>query len=370
MGLSATAHLAARRARTLVLDRFHLNHRHGSSHGRSRILRTVYAEGPWYVPLVQQALREWQALGRAQQTELFTRTGCLMFGSRRSAELGSALRSARVYRLPHELLGAEEVGRRFPAFAPTPSEVALFDPSGGILYPERCLEAFARQATDAGAALHWGERALRWSADDGGVSVQTRRAEYRARDLVIAAGAWCGTLVPSLGFTPVVERQAVFWFRPRTDARKFAAGRMPVFTWRLGPKEFYYGVPDLGDGIKVAGYGGRITRSADRVPRRITPAERRRVGGFVDRYLPGARGPLRSTTTCLFTYTPDRHFVLDRHPRHSNVLLVSPCSGHGFKFASVIGTIVANLVLDGAAGFDLTPFRLDRFRRRRRPKAR
>ncbi len=369
MGLSSAAHLAARRAHTLVLDRFQLNHRNGSSHGRSRILRTVYAEGPWYVPIVQQALREWKALGRAQRTELFTRTGCLMFGPRRSAELVDALRSARLYRLPHELLGAEEVGHRFPAFSPAPSEVALFDPSGGVLDPELCLEAFARQATDAGAVLHWGERALRWSAEAGRVSVRTRRAEYHARHLVIAAGAWFGSLVPSIGFTPVVERQAVFWFRPRTDPGKFAAGRMPVFTWRLGPKEFYYGVPDLGDGVKVAGYGGEITRSADRVPRRISPTERRRIVGFVDRYLPEARGPLRSTTTCLFTYAPDRHFVLDRHPRHSNVLLVSPCSGHGFKFASAIGTIVAELILDGAARFNLAPFRLDRFRRGRRPKA-
>ncbi len=367
MGTSALAHLARRGVRALGVEQFSLNHAHGSSHGRTRLLRTVYAEGPQYVPWVLRARELWQALEAETHRELFRPTGILQLGGPSGDQLDRALASARRRRIPHARLTAAQVRERFPAFHPADGTRAVFDPGGGVLFPERCLAAHARVAEERGARWNFNERVRAWSADADGVTVETSRGDYRADQLVIAAGAWVGHLVPSLPFHPLVERQSVFWFEPRRNEMEFAPERMPGFTWDAGggPDRYFYGTPDFGDGPKFAGFSGHPVASADRVPRTIARRERAGVVRFVRQRFPDAAGPIRSETTCLFTHTPDRDFVLDRLPGRARVVVASPCSGHGFKFASVIGEAIAELVVDGRTRLNRRPFSLARFRPRR-----
>lgn len=345
-GSAAAYHLARAGLGVLGLEQYSPEHVRGSSHGRSRIYRTAYFEGTGYVPLVRRAQRLWRALERETGIPILRETGALILGPRGSVPIEGALASARRYRLDHALLSARECRDRFPQFRPTDGEVALWERRGGVLVPENGNLAHRLGAIRAGAELHYGEPVLGWSASRSGVEVRTDRERYRARTLVLCAGPWTRRIVPGLDLPLEIERQVVLWFPPRrgVPVGRFGPDRMPVFIWATGGTRFAYGVPDLGDGVKVGGESGTPLRRPEASSPRLRPGEGTDVRRFVREHLAGLAPREREFATCIYTNAPDHHFLLGPHPAHPNVLVVSACSGHGFKFASAVGEGIADHV--------------------------
>jgi sarcosine oxidase len=356
MGSAAAFHLSRRGLRVCGFDRFWPPHTMGSSHGQSRIIREAYFEDPVYVPMVRRAYELWRELERECETPLLMQTGGLMIGRPDSELVAGARASAQQYGLEHELLGAAEIARRFPAFRPDPHMVAVYEPRAGILFPEACVGAHLSRARACGAQLHGDEPVLSWQAGPDSVSVRTARGVYSADRLIITAGAWAGQLLADLEPPLTVERQVAFWFDPKSSQEHFQPDQCPVHLWQLDDDRFAYGFPDLGSGVKVAFHHQGITGSPDGLTRDVSPDESEAIRPFLRRHLPDADGALRSAAACLYTNTPDEHFWIDRHPLHDNVLIASPCSGHGFKFASVIGEVLADLATRATASFDLSRF--------------
>jgi sarcosine oxidase len=359
MGSAAAYHLARRGQRVLGLDRFSPPHSMGSSHGQTRIIREAYFEHPCYVPIIQRAYVLWDELSRAANTPLFVQTGGLMIGGPDSVVFTGAKRSADAHRLPYEILSAGAVRQRFPALRPDDEMMAVLEPRAGVLFPERCIAAHLALAARHGASLRTEEPVVRWSATVDGVEVATTRDAYRGRQMILSAGGWVRELLPNLNPPLTIERQVLFWLEAEAAPKLFYPDRCPIHLWQIGGGEgrkFFYGFPDLGEGVKVAGHHNGIAVSPNSVSREVVPAEVDAMRGFVRRYLPKADGALRSATVCLYTNTPDEHFWIDRHPAHPPVLIASPCSGHGFKFSSAIGEILSELVTTGKSQFDLSLF--------------
>jgi sarcosine oxidase len=357
MGSAAAFHLARRGQRVLGFDRFTPPHSLGSSHGQTRIIREAYFEHPIYVPMVQRAYVLWDELARAAGVELLKPTGGLMIGRPDSVVFRGAKDSADAHRLPYEILTAAQVRRRFPALRPDDDMLAVLEPRAGILFPERCIAAHLTLAARHGATLRYDEPILHWSADDDGVKVLTRKNEFRARQLILTAGSWINYLIAGRRLPFTIERQVLFWFEAQHSPAEFYPERLPIHLWQFDGKHFFYGFPDLGDGVKVARHHDGELTSPEVVRRDVTSAEVDEMRAIVRRYLPAADGPLRSATVCLYTNTPDEHFWIDRLPDCPQVLVASPCSGHGFKFSSVIGEVLADLVMQVEPRFDLTLFR-------------
>jgi len=356
MGGAAALELARRGARVIGFDRFEPPHRWGSSHGDTRIIREAYFEHPVYVPMVQRAFVLWRELERASGAALLQQTGGVMIGEPDSTLIAGALRSARTHGLQHEVLSASELRARVPVLNPEPGMVGVWEPRAGVLAAEACVSAQLGQARRHGADLRYDEPVSHWQADGADISVHTARGRHRARQLVVCAGAWVASLLPGVALPFRVERQLLHWFEPAATAAAFTPQRCPVHLWQFDGSRFFYGFPDQGAGVKVAFHHRGESTSADAVTREVAAAEVDDMRRTLRRLLPAADGRLRASTVCLYTNTPDEHFWIDRHPAHGNVLVASPCSGHGFKFAPVIGEIVADLVEGRPSRFDLGLF--------------
>lgn len=358
---SATAyHLAARGVRVLGLDRWRPGHSFGSSHGDSRIIREIYFEHPLYVPIVRRAYELWRDLEARTGKMLLRETGGLMIGPPDGDVVTGTIESARAWNMPYEVFSATELARRYPAFRVSDGDVAVLDRRAGFLAPEDCNGAHLTLAAAAGAALQFDEPVASWKGDGEGVQITTARGTYRAAKLVLCAGARTEALLPDLRLSLEVERQTQFWFDlPASDAR-FADTGFPIWAYEFTRGQICYGFPRLARGLKAAVmHGGEILESADEVRRATDPAEVEPLRHALARVLPDvASAPVLDSTTCLFTNMPDGHFLIDIHPEHPQVLISSPCSGHGFKFASAIGEIHADLVTTGRSRFDLSVFRL------------
>jgi sarcosine oxidase len=255
------------------------------------------------------------------------------------------------------MLTAADVRARFPALHPEQDMVAVLEPRAGILFPEACVSAHLGEARRHGAELRIDEPVIRWESDGDFVRVFTNRAEYRARQMVVAAGAWVGSLLPGLDLPLRIERQVLHWFTPTRDAAVFSPSRCPIHLWQFDDGRFFYGFPDLGTGVKAAFHHAGEATTAEGVRRDVVPAEVDAVRAALRRFMPAADGLARSSAVCLYTNTPDEHFLIDRHPGEPRVLVASPCSGHGFKFAPVVAEILADLVQDRPQRFDLALFR-------------
>jgi len=361
MGSASAYHLAAAGRRVLGLDRFHPPHQLGSSHGLTRIIREAYFEHPLYVPLVQRAYQLWAELAQKSGRRLLLQTGGLMIGPPDGVIVRGAKRSAEEHHLAHQVLSQTELRRRFPAFEPAENMVGVWEPRAGILFPELAVQTHLELAAEAGALLHFNEPVLSWSAHGDSVHVLTEAGAYTARRLLVSAGAWLSSLAPNLEGPLSVERQVLFWFEPRAQSEQFLPQYCPVSIWEYAPHRFFYALPDLGDGVKVAIHHQGEATHPDTVRREVDEHEKEAMRKLLRRFLPAADGPLRSTAVCLYTNTSDEHFLLDHHPLHSQVLIASPCSGHGFKFSPVIGEIAAAMLTDQSPHFDLTLFKLGRF---------
>ena len=357
MGGAAACELARRGVDVIGFDRFTPPHAFGSSHGDSRIIREAYFEHPVYVPMVQRAFELWRELERSSGATVLRATGGLMIGAPGSTLVAGALRSAQLHDLEHALLSAHDIRARFPVLTPEPHMVGVWEPRAGVLSPEVGVSVQLEQARRRGATLCFDEPVDRWQADGEHFGVFTARGHYRARQIIISAGAWVQSLLPEMRLPFRIERQVLHWFAPARDAAAFAPERCPIHLWQFDGKRFFYGFPDLGAGIKLAfHHGGEIT-SADGVRRDVAGEEVSAVRAALRRFAPAADGPCRSSVVCLYTNAPDEHFWIDRHPAHANVWVASPCSGHGFKFAPVIGEILADLVQRKRSRFDLELFR-------------
>jgi len=363
MGSAAAAHLAARGARVLGLEQFTPAHARGSSHGDTRIIRQAYFEHPDYVPLLTRSFELFADLD-ADDPGLLVETGGLMLGTRDSQTVAGSLASAKRWDLPHKLLETAEIRRRFPTFAPAAGTVALFEQRAGFVRPERTVLAHLARAAHRGADLRFDVQVRGWSATGAGVRVRTSAGEHRADRLVVTAGAWSSQLLADLGLPLVVERQLLFWFDPIADVEAFGVGRHPVFIWEQPSGLQLYGFPAVDGptgGVKVAFFRAGGPADPDRLDREIHPAEVERMRVQLARYLPGAAGDFQRGVACLYTTTPDEHFVIAPHPQHPNIVVAAGFSGHGFKFVPVVGEILADLTLTGTTAHGLELFAASRF---------
>ena len=353
MGSAAALHLARRGLRVLGLERFDIPNSMGSSHGINRIIRRTYYEHPAYVPLLARAYVLWRELEAGFNERLLYVTGGIDAGPAGGPIFEGSLAACRSYGLAHEVLDARRLAERFPGYRLANDTMAVFQPDAGFVMSERAIVAHTVAAQSAGADIRARERVLDWSVRPGGVEVRTTRGVHHAGRLVISAGAWLDTLVPEMRGHAVPERQVLGWFLP-SDPALFAKERFPVFNITVEEGDFYgfplHEVP----GFKVARHHHREevvdAETYDREPNAADEAVMRR---FVRRYFPAANGPVMALKTCLFTNTADEHFVIGPLPGADSVLVVSPCSGHGFKFSPVIGEMVADLVTSGTTALDI-----------------
>ncbi len=385
MGRATAYALASRGARVLGLDRRPPGHAGGSSHGESRIIRELYYEHPLYVPLLQRAYALWAELGQQLGSPLLRMTGGLMLGPPDGHVVAGARRAALQYGLPYEDLAPSEIRARCPAFRPPEHFVGLWDPRAGYLRSDDVMAGYEALAVRAGARLVFGVEMIGWSADDAGVTVTTSDGPYRADYLIVCAGPWARQVLADCDLPLSVERQVVGWFdpgespaaaaavvRPRGSADgaratrdEYSVDRFPIFACEYHPGRMVYGFPRLETGVKASIFHeGETVADPDVARQSVGPDEIERLRVVLRAILPGiARAPLRAASTCLFTNTPDSRFVVGWHPDAARVLVCSPCSGHGFKFASVIAEINADLVTTGRTSFDLAPFAPTRFGR-------
>lgn len=362
MGSAAAYHMARRGRRVLGLEQFSIPHELGSSHGVTRIIRLAYSEHPSYVPLLRRAYGLWREMEEGAGERLLFVTGGVDIGSAASDTIVGSLRSCREHGLAHEELDAAEMARRFPGFRLPDELMAVYQPDGGFVLPERSIVVHTAAAESLGAEIHAGERVIGWRAEGGGVQVRTDRGTYDADRLVITAGPWAAQCVPMLERLAVAERQVLIWTEPLRPAH-FAIGAFPIFNMEAAEGRFYgfpvYGVP----GFKLGKYHHRHEQTdPDRVDRELHPEDEEVLREAIRRYFPDADGATLAMKTCLFTNSPDEQFILDVHPEYPQVSIAAGFSGHGFKFAPVIGEVMADFALDGGcARWDLSLFRLDRF---------
>jgi len=355
MGSAAAYQLARRGARVLGLERFTPAHDQGSSHGQSRIIRQAYYENPSYVPLLLRAYELWDEIERAAGATLLTITGGLMIGEANSKIVSGSIRSAQEHRLQHDLLDAAD------------NIIALYERPGGVLYPEAAINAYLRMAAAHGAALRFEEPALSWEAAASGdrVRVTTAQGSYEAARLVIAAGAWAPELLRELGLPLTVKRNVLYWFEPDGGTAPFLPERCPVYLWEAEDGSSFYGFPALGGspgGVKVAFHNFGPLCTPETIDRQVHAAEIAHIRDWMAERIPSlSRGTFLDARTCMYTLTPDMDFVLGLSPRHPQVVIASPCSGHGYKFTSVVGEIVADLALTGTTRQPITPFMPTRF---------
>ncbi len=356
MGSAAAFHLAKAGRQVLGIDRFTPPHSLGSSHGATRIIREAYFEHPAYVPLVQRAYELWADLEQSSGRKLLLRTGGLMIGSPDGVLVSGAKRSADQHRLDYEMLSAAQLRQRFPALSPTDDMVAVAEPRAGILFPESAIEAHLQQATHYGAELNYEEAVLGWDTNKDRVSVVTSKGRYEADWLILSAGPWLTSLIKDLRLPLVVERQVLLWFEPKGHPEWFGPERFPIFIWQYSDHGFFYGFPDLGQGVKAAQHHQGEQADPDAPRGEVTGQDMHPVQELLRRFIPQAEGNLRSSEACLYTNAPDEHFVFGVHPAHQRVIIVSPCSGHGFKFSPVIGELIAHMVGGRKVPFDVSLF--------------
>ncbi|HZS57726.1 MAG TPA: N-methyl-L-tryptophan oxidase [Gemmatimonadaceae bacterium] len=349
MGSAIAFELARRGKRVLGVDRWEPPHTYGSTHGKSRIIREAYFEDPGYVPLVARAFEKWEEIERLSGRRIFERTGGLMLGPASGRLVSGALASAKTHGLQHEVVDAAAVSRRVPGLRAMADMVGVVEPRAGALRPEVAVSAYLELARNHGARIVTGERVTGWDDRDGLLRVTTAHETYTGERLVIAAGAWTSDLVRDLRVTLRVERQVQHWFRPATPTDLFAPERFPVVICEYAPGRYWYAIPGRDEGLKIAIHHEGAIVNPEHVDRNVGAEEVEYVRALLRTYMPSADGALIESSVCLYTNTPDERFLVETHPTHSNVEIVSACSGHGFKFASAIGEIVAERVTGGSA---------------------
>jgi len=365
VGSAAAYHLAARGKRVLGLEQYTPAHDRGSSHGSSRIIRQAYNEGPGYVPLVQRSYELWEQLERDTNTDLLTITGGLFLGTEGSDVVQGSLRSAREHNLPHELLESKEIRQRFPVLQPPPDHCALYEANAGFLRPEAAVAAHLGLAAQRGAVLHFEEPIADWAVTKTGtVRVTTTKAAYEAEHLVIAPGAWASKFLKLPDLPLHVRRHVMAWFDPVDGIAEFKPDRFPIYIWQTSENVIIYGFPATDCdhcGVKAAIHSGGDVCTADSLERSFTHRDIAEIRQQLETYIPPLNGRLLHAATCMYTMTPDEHFVVARHPDYPQISIACGFSGHGFKFSPVLGEVLADLAIEGQTKYPIDFLSAQRF---------
>ena len=361
MGSAVAAHASARGRRVLGIERFGPAHARGSSHGESRVIRQAYFESPAYVPLLQRAYALWDRLAARTGTSLRAQTGGLFVGRPETPLVAGTIASAQQWNLAHEVYDARELRRRWPAVTPRDDEIGVYESVAGAVFPEAGVQAHLLDAAANGAELRFGVEATGWDAGDGGVRVSlVDGTVVEAARLAICAGSWFAQVAPDVGVPLRIERNVQFFFAPR-DRAAVAPDRLPVWCAERPGQRMFYGFPDFGDGTKVVHHGSGVFTEPDALDRTVRDEEIAYAHDALASFVPAAAGAFLRAAPCMYTLTPDEHFLIGAHPHHPNVVLAGGFSGHGYKFTPVVGEIVAALLADDDPGFSLELFSPVRF---------
>ena len=361
MGSSTLYNLAKRGRRVLGLEQFDIPHAEGSSHGVNRIIRLAYYEHPSYVPLLRRAYELWSDIESVTGEQLLYKTGSIDTAPSGHEVFEGSLESCLLHDIPHRVLNHAQINEEFPGYQLPPGHMGLLQGDGGFVLSERSIVAYANAAMSTGAEIHAREVVSGWEPDQGGVRVFTDRGEYTAERLVITAGAWTSGMVPILDDLAVPERQVLAWLQP-IDGSLYTPEVFPVFNAYFDEGRYYgfpvYGIP----GFKVGRYHHlEEVIDPDFAIKTVNSEDEAVLRSAVERYFPKANGTTMTLKTCMFTNTPDEHFIVDLLPANSQVAVAAGFSGHGFKFASVIGEILADLAINGETEHNIDLLKIDRF---------
>ena len=374
MGSATVYQLAKSGAKVLGIDQYSPPHKLGSTHGDTRITRLATGEGMEYVPLVKRSYELWRDIEKEVGRELLKQCGGLImcvsngYGQHNSSDfLQDTYSAADRYNINHEKLTTQEIISRLPQFNVSADEQGYYEPEAGYLLPEKCVEAQLELAKKNGATLKLNEKVLGYTADNNVVTVTTDKGIYSAAKLIISVGPWIKDLLPEYDNIFKVYRQVLYWFdiADKTDYEVYRD--MPIFVWEFdnGRYDNFYGFPAIdgpNGGVKLATETYDTDTSPDKISRVVTADETQAVyDHYVHKQLPGLSGNCLKATACLYTNTPDSRFVIDFHPDHRNVIVASPCSGHGFKHSAAIGEILSQLAQTGTSDIDISSFSIKRF---------
>ncbi len=361
-GSSALYHLSKTKYTVCGIDRFTPPHTFGSSHGQSRIIRQAYHESPMYVPLVKEAYNLWHELEQVSGEELLLQTGGLILGMEDGMVIHGARLSAETHGVPYEYLHSKEIKQRFPALKPTEETVAVVEQNAGILFPEKCIQTNLNLAAHNGATLQYNEVVTAIIPNNNTVEIVTDKGSYHTSKLIVSAGAWLNDLMPGLHLPLSVKRQVLFWFNNTNQHSQayLLPGHLPIFIWEYTKERMFYGFPDLGDGLKIAPHHEGQPTHPDLLTKHVSDEEINDMKVLAEQYF-DIEAVFHYSDVCMYTNTPDEHFIIDYHPQYKNIVIGSPCSGHGFKFSSLTGKILTDMAIGEPLHFDVTPFSISRF---------
>ena len=363
MGSATLYHLAQSGCKAIGLERYGIAHAYGSSHGSTRIIRLAYPEGPEYVPLLRAAYRYWRDLEGISGQAILHKTGGLDIGPAGSWVVEGSRASCLEQGLEFEELAGTGVNSKFPGYSLPPDMRAIYQPDGGFVLSEVAIKAYAKAAIGLGAEIVTDVVVKGWKQHAAGLRVQTTAGEIEGKKLVVTAGAWVGNLSPALRRLCRVERQVVLWTDP-LKPDQFEPKRFPVFILD-SPGGRFYGFPNhCGEGFKIGKYRHLRQQVDDpgQLDRECRPEDEALLREGIQKYFPAAAGRMRKMAVCMFTNSPDGHFILDSYPGETDVFVAAGFSGHGFKFCSVIGKVMAEFCLDRPPSWDIRRFRLARER--------
>lgn len=358
MGSAAAYHLSKTGKKVLVIDQFQPPHNLGSSHGQSRIIREAYFESPLYVPLVKQAYAIWHQLEEESGKQLFLKTGGLMLGDKDSKVFTGAKTSALQWNVWYEVIDHKEISNRFPAFKPGENTVALYEKNAGLLFPEECIRTQLELAANGNCTFQFNEKVNAVKSTGDSVEITSNRETYHAEKVIISAGAWMNTIFPGLYLPLSVARQALCWFDFETTNREdFFPDKFPIYIWEKPEGIAFYGFPALDNKMKIAIHHRGKHTTADSVDRNVYADEIEELRNLAADHF-NARFTYSHSAVCMYTNTPSEDFMIDYHPENKNVIIASPCSGHGFKFSAAIGKILCEMACEQQLSFDISPFKI------------
>ena len=360
-GSSAAYHLSKSTKKVLVIDRYSPPHAFGSSHGQTRIIREAYFEDPIYVPMLREAYTLWDELERESGEKLFLKTGGLMLGNKESHVIQGTLNSAQTYNIEHEVLDNQSIKNKFSSFNADEQTMGVYEHNAGILFPEKCIKTSLRLAEQNGVGLKFNETVLSIQYNANSVEIITDKGSYTAQKCILAAGPWMNKLIPELNLPLQTTRQVLYWYDiDKTNINYPSPENFPVFIWNTESGRHFYGFPDVGNGFKIAFHDKGEECDPDHLNLNISIEEIEDMNQIIKSHFHFSAS-FNNAVACIYTNTPDDHFIIDFHPDNNNIIIASPCSGHGFKFSSVIGKILADKALGNSIEFDLSPFELKRF---------
>ena len=360
MGSATSMFLSHNGIKVIGFDSYSPPHEFGSSLGHTRVIREAYHEGTTYVPIVQRAYEIWFEMNENSKVPIIETYGGLLIGPK-TGDIENALKSANKYDIPIKKMTSDEISQKFSVLNPPKEYIGLLESRGGAVFVENSINHMLNTALNNGSIHKYNERVVRWSKKSNYYLVETNLGNYKAEKLVFSSGAWITKLIPTLKLPIKIERQVLFWFSPRKNPDKFKSINMPNSGWDLDNGLSFYTMPNLENrGFKVAMHHNGEFVDPDTLIRESNDSDLKMVRDFLEEYIPDGNGELIDSKVCMYTDTPDQDFLIDSHPDDENIIICSPCSGHGFKFTPAIGEICSSLIINNSTNFDLDKFSLER----------